>query len=606
MAGSDDVNMILDYLVEDLVDSTGFDRIMILRLDRANHFLETQVYYGFQNVAEYKYKVFFEEVNGLLRKVYNDREPLNVVDFKEPNVAEGTVTQTCGILKDNYRCSKGANRRARINLCVPDLASCQAYSGKAVQYQHYTMMHMNKHDKTVSHLLGDIPSFLILPICDEKSFYGYVLADKSLSEKEITYEKIRLAISLVSYAACSVGRALTQKMMLDKIADQLTEIQEIKSFYQSIIQNLRSGLITVNQFMEISEVNKAAEVLLGYQGEELHGKLLDCLFTEKNNNKCFYLDAADDMDTCMGALAEVSMRKKDGKIIPTEVCFSVIKDINDDISGLSCIFRDITTRKTMEQNLSRVDKLASLGELAAGMAHEIKNPLAGIAGAMQIMARNYHTESPYHFVFNEVQEQVKRLDSFVNNLLQFARPGQTNFSEVDVEGVIDKVLFLVMTQLEEKKITVTKRYGEKSSLVQGDAGQLQQVLLNIVINAIDAMEERGTLTIESQLVASSTVASVLPNSVNSGFLQKTSMVNLSISDTGYGVDAESLETIFNPFHTTKCKGTGLGLSISHRIIEQHGGAITVKSSIGVGSTFTVSLPACPNSKVNLLSMASRQ
>lgn len=591
MAGADDVSVILDSLVRDLIDSTGFDRIMIMRLDRADHFLESQVCYGFQNVNNCSYRIFFDNVNGLLRKVYNDREPLNVVDFKDFKIDEGSAPQNCGILKDNYRSSKGENRRSRINICVPDPASCPTYSEKPGQYQHYTVMHMKKHDKTVSHLLGDITSFLILPICDEKSFYGYVLADRSLSEKEITYKEIRLATSLVSHAACSVGRALTQEKMLDEIADQLTDIQELKNYYQSIIQNLRSGVIIVDQFMKISEINKAAEFLSGYHSEELLGKPLDYLFAEKNhNNRCLYLDVVDDMDTCMGALAEIPMRKKDGEIIPTEVCLSVIQDINENISGLSCIFQDITTRKTKEQNFARGDKLASLGELAAGMAHEIKNPLAGIAGAMQIMAKNYHVESPYHFVFNEVQEQVKRLDSFVNNLVQFARPGQINVSDVDVEGVIDKVLFLTMLQLDKKKIAVTKLDGDELSLVQGDAGQLQQALLNIVFNAIDAMEEGGTLTIQSQLMTVSTITSIHKKSIKPSCIQKNSMVKISISDTGDGIDAESLEKIFNPFYTTKCKGTGLGLSISHRIIEQHGGAITVKSSLGVGSVFTVLLP----------------
>ena len=593
MAGSDDVDVILDYLVDDLVDNTGLDRVMILRLDRKTRFLETQVCFGYQDASEYNCRFFFDEVNGLLRKVYNDREPLSVIDFNDCRRDDNATTQTCGILKDNYRNSRESNRRARINLCVPEPAPPQVYAGQSSQYQHYTVMHMNRYDKTISHLLGNVASFLILPICDEKSFYGYVLADKSLSEKEITYKEIRLAVSMVTHAACSVGRALGQKKMLDKIAAQLTEIQEIKSFYQSIIQNLRSGLITVDQFMEITEINKAAEMLLGYHEEELRGKPLDCLFAEKNNgSKCLYVDTADEMDTIMGALAEIPMRNKKGEIVATEVCFSVIQDINNNISGLSCIFRDISARKTMEQNLARVDKLASLGELAAGMAHEIKNPLAGIAGAMQIMAKTYHAESPYHFVFNEVQEQVKKLDSFVNSLLQFARPGQTHFSDVDIEDILDRVHFLVMGQLDKKKITVTKLYGEQPTTVQGDAGQLQQVFLNIILNAIDAMETEGVLTLKMQVTSLSAIPPVLQACVIPRCIQKTSMLDIAISDTGYGIEAESLEKIFNPFHTTKCKGTGLGLSISHRIIEQHGGVITVKSMPGVGSTFTVSLPVC--------------
>jgi len=593
MAGADDVDVILDYLVDDLIDNTELDRVMVLRLDRKTRFLETQVCYGYHDASEYNCRFFFDEVNGLLRKVYNDREPLNVIDFKDCRRDDSGAAQTCGILKDNFRNSRGPNRRARINLCVPEPAPPQVYAGQSSQYQHYTILHMNRYDKTISHLLGNIASFLILPICDEKSFYGYVLADKSLTEREISYEEIRLAVSMVTHAACSVGRALGQKKMLDKIAAQLTEIQEIKSFYQSIIQNLRSGLITVDQFMEITEINKAAEMLLGYREDELRGKPLDYIFAEKNNgHKCLYVDTADQMDTSMGALAEIPMRNKNGEIIVTEVCFSVIQDNKNNISGLSCIFRDISARKTMEQNLARVDKLASLGELAAGMAHEIKNPLAGIAGAMQIMAKNYHAESPYHFVFNEVQEQVKKLDSFVNSLLQFARPGQTHFSDVDIEDIIDKIHFLVIGQLDKKKITVTKMYGEQPTTVQGDAGQLQQVFLNIILNAIDAMEMKGVLTIQMQVTSLSALPPVLQGCINAHCLQKTSMLNVAISDTGYGIEAESLEKIFNPFHTTKCKGTGLGLSISHRIVEQHGGVITVRSTPGVGSTFTVSLPVC--------------
>ncbi len=593
-ACTDDGNGILDFLVEDLIENTGFERIVVLRLDSVTHFLETQVYYGFHDVSECGYRVFFDEVNGLLRKVYNDREPLNVIHCKGVTGNEGASTQPCDIVKDTHRTTNGTNGtngRIRMNPCVPELTFSPSHSGQIGQYQHYSIMHMDGYDQTISGLLGDVTSFLILPICDKTNFFGFVLADKSFSEKDITCDELSLAFSLVSHAECSLGRVLAQKEMIDKIADQLIEIQELKSFYQSIIQNMRSGLITANQFMEINEVNTAAENLLGYQGRELLGKPLTYLFAEKNNNnRCLYFDTVDEMDSCMGSLAELSMRKKNREIIAAEVCFSAIKDIHNDISGVSCIFRDIGARKIMEQNLARVDKLASLGELAAGMAHEIKNPLAGIAGAMQIMAKNYHVEHPHHFVFNAVQEQVKRLDSFVNNLLQFARPGQAHFSDIDMVELLDKILFLVMGQLDKKKIGVRKVYEKPLPRVQGDAGQLQQVFLNIAINAIDAMDIEGSLTLQIQAASPSTSPIGHPSCTRLSCLQSPAMLNISIADTGYGIAPDSLEKIFNPFHTTKCKGTGLGLSISQRMVELHGGVITAKSSIGVGSTFTVSLP----------------
>ncbi|MFH1218064.1 MAG: ATP-binding protein [Pseudomonadota bacterium] len=589
MGRSDEVMVLMDYLVEDIVSCTDLERVLVLRLDDRGKSLETQVFYGFKEAGRRPFNVDFQQVNGLLRRVYSDREPLNVIGFSE--LSEGNSFQphrACGILRDDYRGKNHLNRRQRVNLCLPNSATPDVDSDQYSRFRHFSVMNLDTHDKTVHYLMGDVSSFLILPICDDNDFYGYVLADKVVSQQPVTYDEIRLSSAITSHAALAVGRALKQKQMLRKIARQLAEIEYLKSFYESIIQNLRSGLITVDQFMRITDVNRAAEIILGYRKEEMLSRQLDDFLSPMDGKKCLFLDAADEMDSSMGHLSEVPMKKKNGDIFPAEVCFSVIADSMDTVTGLSCIFRDITAKKVLEQDLARVDKLASLGEMAAGVAHEIKNPLAGISGAMQILARNFKEGDTNHLIFNEVQSQVKRLDNFINNLLQFARPGQSQFAQVELDKIIDKVLFLSAAQLEDKKIKVVRAIDSDLPLAQGDEGQLQQVFLNIVLNAIDAMAPGGTLTFHScgheGDGAAVSCASPVCHYLNGR------QVRVAVQDTGKGIDPKSMESIFNPFHTTKSTGTGLGLSISQRILEQHGGTIFVESEPGVGSTFIVCLP----------------
>ena len=281
--------------------------------------------------------------------------------------------------------------------------------------------------------------------------------------------------------------------------------------------------------------------------------------------------------------------RKDGHEIPTESCFSVITDADGTVTGLSCIFRDITERKAMEEYLARIDRLASLGEMAAGVAHEIKNPLAGIAGAMQILARDFPEGTPTREVFDEVFRQVQRLDAFVNNLLRFARPSKPQFKMVRLSEVLNSALFLASRQIQEKRIAIELNYGKDQPLIQGDQGLLQQVFLNIILNALDAMGPEGTLEIH---ICWTEKARLCPRAeCLSSYSRTQEGVKVVIRDTGSGIPPEQLSQIFNPFFTTKRSGTGLGLSISHRIVEQHQGTIFVESRVGSGTTFTICLPA---------------
>ncbi len=598
IADSNNIDELLNTLLEDLLANVAFERILLLRLNHTDLSLVTEKCHGFKKPHRIPKILPFTAASGLLHQVYIDKEALNLirpVEGQKSSLSPELVSEN-DQLPDN-----GSNRRTNIKLYVsaPD-SSNEHLSGK-MDYQPFSTVLFDDHDLNITSLLGPVDSFLILPISDKYNFYGFIIADKSHSGATISYHEVRLAYALVNHFAHALCRAREHKQMLTKISTQLFEIDYLETYYQSILHNLRSGVIILNQLMNITEMNPAAETILGYREEELINKPIDFLLEgDQDDYECLFQDLNDKLDSTMGLLTETSMHKKNGYAFQTEVCFSVITDQNDNISGLSCIFRDITTRKAMERDLARNDKLSSLGELAGGIAHEIKNPLAGIAGAIQIIARNHDKESPHGYIFNEVLHQINRLDSFVNGLLQFARPGKTNFNTVVPEILINKVLLASLSKLSDKDITVTTSFSKNPPPIQGDASQLQMVFSNILENAIEAIDDKGTISIETYWDFNSTktpqhdTCCTIP-----GCSSVAGKFTVAFTDSGKGIDNDSLEVIFNPFNTSKSHGTGLGLSISHRIIEQHSGTISVQSKLGQGTTVSIQLPICATTKISL-------
>jgi two-component system, NtrC family, sensor kinase len=230
------------------------------------------------------------------------------------------------------------------------------------------------------------------------------------------------------------------------------------------------------------------------------------------------------------------------------------------------------------QQMERADRLASVGEMAAGIAHEIKNPLTGIASAMTVIKDDFPANDPRVFIIKEVLEQISRLDKTVNDLLFFGKPTPPEPTCTDINSTLRKIVVFAAQHRGGKNIE--KRLELKDNLppVYVDEKQIQQVFLNLFLNAVQAMQNQsgsGILTVQSNLV------------VHHGM----EMVQVRVTDTGPGIPPQILEKIFTPFFTTKAQGTGLGLPISHRLVEQHGGKLSVESEDGKGTTFIVELPA---------------
>jgi signal transduction histidine kinase len=226
------------------------------------------------------------------------------------------------------------------------------------------------------------------------------------------------------------------------------------------------------------------------------------------------------------------------------------------------------------QQMERADRLASVGEMSAGIAHEIKNPLAGISGAVTVLAEDFDEADPRREVVNKVLEQIARLDKAATDLLYFGRPGKPSLDFVDTNDLLNRTMFFISQHPEAKNVHQSKEFTRNLPPVWVDAKQLQQVFFNIIINAIQAMQDGGTLLLQTELVEADGAA----------------FVRVLIGDSGPGIRAEDIEAIFTPFFTTKTQGTGLGLAICRQLMEQQGGTIEVKSRLGEGTRVIIKLP----------------
>jgi len=234
-----------------------------------------------------------------------------------------------------------------------------------------------------------------------------------------------------------------------------------------------------------------------------------------------------------------------------------------------------------QQLIQRADRMASIGELASGIAHEIRNPLAGIQGAIQILAEEFPEEDPRKQVSDEIQKQIYKLERLVKDLLNFAKPVTRNYLPTDINQLADKVLSFFMTQQGKSvDLKIEKNFVPSLPKAMIDPGSMEQAFLNIILNAQKAMSRDGTFTV-------STLA--LPQRKDDG--KEVQEVQIVFEDTGIGISRENLAKIFNPFFSTRSDGTGLGLSITKNIVEQHGGKIEVKSEVNAGTKFIITLPA---------------
>lgn len=254
-----------------------------------------------------------------------------------------------------------------------------------------------------------------------------------------------------------------------------------------------------------------------------------------------------------------------------------VTGLKDEFGELADAFNDMAASlKEQMLKMQRTEQMAVAGELSAGLAHEIKNPLAGIKVAMEVLSNEAGLSEEDLAVVNQVGQEITRLESLMHRFLSFARPAKPRLEEVNINNLLYTTLAVYVRNRrrsaeKEPEFTVVKEFGELP-LIEADPMQLQQVFVNLVLNSIDAMDQGGTLKVRTSAD------------------NEQGLISIDISDTGAGIEATVLEQIFKPFFTTKHQGTGLGLAVTNQLIEQHGGTISVRSTPGDGTTFSITLP----------------
>ncbi len=349
--------------------------------------------------------------------------------------------------------------------------------------------------------------------------------------------------------------------------------------WEQILTNLEDGVITVDQDGKIVFFNEAAEALTEISSSRAAQQTLDQLF--KREPWLINLVKKTQPPQQESARGEGDFVTRWGRKIPMSLTVSPLQDRQGKFLGSILLFRNIKHRKELEEDLKRADRLAMMGTLAAGLAHEIRNPLGGIKGAAQLLRRAVDGNSSLCKYTDIMIREVDRVNQLIEQLLDLSRPAGLTLVPVNIHKILEDVLLLEGQTLGEKSITVRKNFDPSLPPIKGDRGQLTQVFLNLIKNAFQSMEQNGALTLTTRLETDFYI-----REEGSG---RNRFIWVDIADEGAGIKEEDLPHIFSPFFTTKNSGTGLGLSICYRIIKEHGGLIRIDSAEGKGTTFKISL-----------------
>ncbi len=363
-------------------------------------------------------------------------------------------------------------------------------------------------------------------------------------------------------------------------AELFTEVQNAKIYNETLLENLTTGVIAAGTHGRVTVFNNEAGQItqldarnvLDHSVDELPEPLRDALRVTLHTG-----ERQED--------SELILRFGDRGVV-VRASTSIFHGQDRQPLGALMVITDITALKRLELQIRRSDRLASLGTLSAGMAHEIKNPLVSIKTFAQLLPERYQ-DSDFRDTFsNLIGHEIDRIDSLVNQLLRFARPAKPELQPMHVHEILEKSLLLVGHRLYQKDIKLTRSWAAEVDTIKADSDQLEQVFLNFFINAMDAMKNGGSLIVSTEIGADAGLVSALSHT-NGGTQE---VLRVTIRDSGEGIRSEDIPHVFDPFFTTKDYGTGLGLSVVHAIVQEHGGQIEVESEVHKGTAFHILFP----------------
>jgi PAS domain S-box-containing protein len=405
---------------------------------------------------------------------------------------------------------------------------------------------------------------LYIPLKVKGTVIGILGVDKKRGEPVINEKEFETLSIFANYASIIIENSRLYEAMLNE-----------KKFSEDVLNSSISGLLTADVHGRITSLNPAAQDILGIEKENvLHRFIRDVFVFIPEMDAMLHktLLHRENMKGC-----ECLLKKDTKKNIVLSISSSPIIEDAGSLIGVLFLIQDITSERERDDYLQRVNRLISLGELAAGVAHEIRNPLTGIGVVLDILKSRKRLLKTDKNLIEEATQEIERLEKLISDLLDFARPKEFNFEPADINEIVRSITFLIGEQCNNQGVRLITRYGRRLTKAYMDAEKIRQGLLNMMINAIQAMPQGGELTIET-------------GGNGADATGENRSLTVTIKDSGAGIPDAVKGRIFDPFFTTHHEGTGLGLSITHSIVKEHGGTIRFDSEEGKGARFVVSLP----------------
>ncbi len=404
-----------------------------------------------------------------------------------------------------------------------------------------------------------------VPLSTRGRISGYLGLGKTRQGGLLSSEDVELVHTLASYFSISLENA----RLYESLDEKVQEYESLKEFNENILESGSTGVVAENLSGRVEYWNAAMEIIYGLPRAGALGRPTVDIFSPE-------LVADIRLSSDSGethSLYKHKLMSHDGRKPTVNISVAPLRGKNGNLLGRLILFNNITDRVRLEDQVAQAEKLSSIGMLAAGVAHEVNTPLAVISSQTQMLRKMVPSDDPKDAVLEKIIKQTFRASGIVNHLLKFSRTTGTEFAETDLNKVLGETLMLLDHVLNAGRVTIESYFSSEPLLIHGNNGRMQQVFMNLILNARDAMPEGGQLSISTR--------------------QENSTVFIEVADSGIGIANRDLRKIYDPFFTTKSgsRGTGLGLAVSYGIIREHSGTVQVKSEPGQGTTFHLAFPA---------------
>jgi two-component system sensor histidine kinase PilS (NtrC family) len=376
------------------------------------------------------------------------------------------------------------------------------------------------------------------------------------------------AATLLVVAIVAGGLGERYRATRQELETRQKDLRDLQAFKDLIFESAGTGLIAVDCAHRVTAFNRAAEEITGVTAKQAIGRSWSALIG--TTVPLGSIEAAIDANARASMRHETALRRPDGSTVPVRMTFSALRSGEGERLGLISACDDLSAIRAMESRMRQADRLATLGRMAANIAHEIRNPLASLTGAIEVLTSPHTAEDARERLSQIVARESERLNHIIKNFLEYARPAPLSITTFDVAAAAEEVLMLLEHRASPGSLKVIREFAP-SVLWPVDAEQFRQILWNLCLNAAESMPEGGELRVAVAV--------------------RGETLEVTVTDTGEGIAADDLSHVFEPFFSTKSEGTGLGLALVHRVVQEHGGEIDVRSSPGLGTTFTLTLPS---------------